>query len=49
MDTTHHVLDYVEINVTDLARAREFYGQAFGWRFNDYGPEYALLRVTACV
>jgi predicted enzyme related to lactoylglutathione lyase len=46
MDTTHHVLDYVEINVTDLARAREFYGQAFGWRFNDYGPDYAGIQAA---
>ena len=42
--TTHHALDYVEISVTDLARAREFYGQAFGWRFNDYGPDYAGIQ-----
>ncbi len=33
-------------SVTDLARAREFYGQAFGWRFNDYGPDYAGIQAA---
>ena len=43
----HHAIDYVEFNVADLARARAFYEQAFGWRFNDYGPEYAGIVATA--
>ena len=46
MNNSHHALDYVEISVTDLARAREFYGQAFGWRFNDYGPDYAGIQTA---
>ena len=46
MNNSHHALDYIEISVTDLARAREFYGQAFGWRFNDYGPEYAGIQTA---
>lgn len=33
-------IDYVEINVADIARAKEFYGGAFGWQFTDYGPQY---------
>jgi uncharacterized protein len=33
-------IDYVEFNVRDLARAKAFYGGAFGWRFTDYGPSY---------
>jgi len=37
----HHGIDYVEIPVTDLARAKAFYGAAFGWTFTDYGPGYA--------
>lgn len=37
----HHTIDYIEINVTDLPRAKQFYGEAFGWTFNDYGPDYA--------
>jgi hypothetical protein len=41
---THHAIDYVEISVCDLAAAKRFYGAAFGWQFNDYGPSYAGIR-----
>jgi hypothetical protein len=40
----HHAIDYVEIPVTDLAEAKRFYGEAFGWRFNDYGDQYVGIR-----
>jgi uncharacterized protein len=36
----HHRIDYVEFLVDDIARSRNFYGQAFGWSFKDYGPGY---------
>ena len=44
MDQTHHAIGYVEISVTDMGRARAFYEAAFGWEFNDYGPEYSGIR-----
>ncbi|MBB3975129.1 hypothetical protein GGQ64_000305 [Rhizobium azooxidifex] len=34
-------IDYIEFNVTDIARAKAFYGSAFDWTFTDYGPEYS--------
>jgi predicted enzyme related to lactoylglutathione lyase len=34
-------INYIELNVRDIAKAKAFYGQAFGWTFTDYGPEYA--------
>ena len=37
----HHGIDYIEITVLDVAEAKRFYGAAFGWTFNDYGPDYA--------
>ena len=37
----HHGVDYVEIPVTDMEASKRFYAAAFGWRFNDYGPDYA--------
>ena len=37
----HHAIDYIEFSVTDMIEAQRFYGAAFGWTFNDYGPEYA--------
>jgi predicted enzyme related to lactoylglutathione lyase len=41
---THHAIDYVEITVSDLAAAKQFYTAAFGWAFNDYGPAYAGIQ-----
>ena len=40
----HHTIDYIELAVVDLSEAKRFYGAAFGWTFNDYGPEYAGIR-----
>ena len=34
-------IDYIELPVTDVAAAKKFYGAAFGWSFEDYGPDYA--------
>ena len=33
-------IDYVEIPVTDLAGAREFFTAMFGWTFQDWGDDY---------
>ncbi|GAA3390521.1 VOC family protein [Cryptosporangium minutisporangium] len=40
----HHAIDYIELPVTDLAAAKRFYADAFGWQFNDYGPGYAGIQ-----
>jgi predicted enzyme related to lactoylglutathione lyase len=37
----HHRIDYIEFGVTDILEAKRFYGEAFGWIFNEYGPGYA--------
>ena len=42
--SSHHAIDYVEFTVTDLAAAKRFYTEAFGWSFNDYGPSYAGIQ-----
>ena len=36
-------IDYVELPGTDLPATKSFYGEAFGWRFTDYGPTYAAF------
>jgi predicted enzyme related to lactoylglutathione lyase len=47
MTNIHHTIDYVELNVgATMAQTRAFYEEAFGWTFNDYGPEYAGIRWT---
>ncbi|WP_368562710.1 VOC family protein [Pseudoxanthomonas sp. UTMC 1351] len=40
----HHRIDYVEFKVASIAAAKAFYGQAFGWTFQDYGPDYCEFR-----
>ncbi len=40
----HHGINYIEFTVLDMAEAKRFYSAAFGWQFNDYGPEYAGIR-----
>ncbi len=43
-DHHHHAVDYVELAAPDQHAARSFYAEAFGWTFNDYGPEYSGIR-----
>lgn len=33
-------IDYIEFSATDIERTKRFYGEVFGWKFEDYGPEY---------
>ncbi|MEZ5362971.1 MAG: VOC family protein [Bryobacterales bacterium] len=37
-------IDYIEFPATDIAATKRFYAQAFGWEFEDYGPDYAAFR-----
>ena len=39
-EKSENQIDYIEIPVSDIARTKEFYGAVFGWKFEDYGPEY---------
>ncbi|MFL5403576.1 MAG: VOC family protein [Gemmatimonadales bacterium] len=34
-------IDYIEFSVQNVPEAKQFYGSAFGWTFEDYGPDYA--------
>ena len=34
-------IQYVEFHVKAVASSKKFYGEAFGWKFQDYGPDYA--------
>lgn len=34
-------IDYIEISVTDVGQAKQFYGNLFDWSFKDYGTDYA--------
>ena len=34
-------IDYIEFSVKSVPDAKRFYATAFGWSFEDYGPDYA--------
>lgn len=40
MSEKNNRIDYVEFAAADLAAVKTFYGDAFGWEFQDWGPEY---------
>ena len=37
-------IDYIEIPVTDPAKARDFFAALMGWEFKDWGPDYISFR-----
>lgn len=43
----HHEINYIEIAVPDVAAAKDFYAEVFGWEFNDYGPTYAGIKKSS--
>ena len=38
--TRDRKIDYIEFNATNIEAAKKFYGEVFGWKFTDYGPDY---------
>lgn len=39
-DPRDNKINYIEIPVQDIGKAKEFFTQLFGWTFQDYGPDY---------
>ena len=39
----HEKLDYVEFPANDLEASKQFFVKAFGWKFEDYGPDYCAF------
>ncbi len=39
----HEKLDYVEFPARDPAATRQFFRQAFGWDFEEFGPDYCAF------
>ena len=33
-------IDYIEFPAVELSKTKEFYSSVFGWKFEDYGPDY---------
>ncbi|MES2981072.1 MAG: VOC family protein [Verrucomicrobiota bacterium] len=36
----HEKINYVEFPASDMKLTKHFFGNVFGWDFQDYGPEY---------
>jgi predicted enzyme related to lactoylglutathione lyase len=34
-------IDYIELPARQMAPTKQFYTAVFGWKFEDYGPDYA--------
>ena len=39
----HEKINYVELPAMDLLATKNFFSQAFGWSFQDFGPEYTAF------
>jgi len=39
----HHSINYVEFPLDDVEATKAFYGEAFGWTFQDFGPDYLSI------
>lgn len=39
----HHSLNYVEYGANDLEATKAFFEATFGWKFQDYGPDYTAF------
>jgi predicted enzyme related to lactoylglutathione lyase len=33
-------IDYLELPAADIGKTKSFYNAAFGWKFEDFGPDY---------
>ncbi len=40
MADTDKTINYIEFPLVDAGRTKDFYGFAFGWRFQDWGETY---------
>jgi len=38
-----NAINYIEFTAEDLSAVKDFYSNAFGWTFTDYGPEYVAF------
>ena len=36
----HEIINYVEFPAKDMGQTKSFFTTVFGWKFEDYGPDY---------
>lgn len=37
-------IDYIELPASDIEKSKTFHSSVFGWKFEDYGPDYTSFR-----
>ena len=40
---SENTIDYIELPAKDPQKSRSFFEQLFGWKFDDYGPDYCAF------
>lgn len=40
---SYEKINYIEMPASDLESTKTFFSEAFGWTFEDYGPDYAAM------
>ena len=43
MTNTHNTVTWFEVHTADPSRARTFYGDVFGWTFDEVMPGYSMI------
>jgi predicted enzyme related to lactoylglutathione lyase len=41
--SNNELINYIEFHSSDLKAAKKFFTEAFGWTFEDYGPDYTAF------
>ena len=39
----HEKINYVEFASANLTETKQFFSDAFGWKFEDFGPDYTAF------
>lgn len=39
----HEKINYLELPASDIPATKKFFKKAFGWQFQDYGPDYTAF------
>ncbi|WP_316812270.1 hypothetical protein [Pedobacter heparinus] len=47
MQNSH--INYFEFQASDLGTIKQFYQNAFDWKFTDYGPEYTAFSESGSI
>ncbi|GAB1255573.1 VOC family protein [Aurantivibrio plasticivorans] len=43
MTDSHEKIKYLELPARDILATKTFFSEVFGWRFEDYGPQYSAF------